>query len=342
MHTGHDVVPIEETNSYLKDILVKCAGALEERALKLGEAPEKLCESLEKERRQVEQAKESIRACFTEAREALDAKEIDMLRQLENVSSGPGGIDELSEELQSFEGTSSSIISSAKELLSQWESTPLTAEKASNVISISRAAKNAEELEKKYIVKKSHEILIDTEELKEETKKIMATVGGLKFSTRKIDIYACPENLVVNRIGASIATLSWDRTALDSEYCVREIDEGDDEEEEVEEEDDNEEWEGTVAYSGPDNWCTACWLDSDTEYSFRVRAKRDGVWSKWSKPVTITTKTLSFEEAVNDLKEAIGSSKACASICELLIYALGINNLITVYPLYFLYSLIRV
>lgn len=320
-HTDHDVIPIEKADSHLRDALKRSADVLEEKIAMLEEAPTNLCEVLERARHNVEQAKETVRACFTDVRKAIDAKEIGILSRLEGLYLSSDGIDALSEKLQSFTGTSSSICSSARELLSQWENTPLTAEKASNVVSISHTVKKAEKLEKKYFIEKSRSISIDTKEIEAETKEIITAVGNLEFSSKEVDICACPKNFVVSQIGVMYASLSWDRAAGDTEYSVKECNMDDDDEEE----EDDEEWEGINMHNGPNNWCSMCLLKPETEYSFRVRAKRDGIWSKWSETIMGVTKPLSFEGLVNDLKETLGSGKMWACICGALIHDFSTN-----------------
>lgn len=330
-HSGHKVIPIEEADSYLKALLDGCLVELKEKTPTLEEAPEKLYEKHEKDRSEIEKIKGIINECFIEARKALDEKEIEVLAELECLSSNVESADDsLGVELQSFTETLHPTYLSATDLESQWDEVPISAEKANKVMSVSSTIKAAKELSKRLNARKGHKIQFGTDEFKEKIKGIVSTISGLELSVTETYMDSGPEDFAVDRIGVSFANLSWKKTKLDSEYCVAVIKKG--EREKIV----GDEWTGRQTFVNIDNWHTVCQLRSNTEYLFRVKAKRNGAWSSWSEVASGKTNTLSIEAVVDDLSEVFWSKEACIDLCNLLTSLLGTNKRIA-YLLFFTY-----
>lgn len=142
-HKGHSTIPLGESSNELKTALEGSVSTIKRYQTALKEMPQRTNRLLDDTSVKTQEAAAVVRKGFAEIREALDKKEVEILKALEEKTMCEEEIRELTSGTQGLVEELPSILESAKTLLSNWDSSTLTAETASRVLSIERKQRAA-------------------------------------------------------------------------------------------------------------------------------------------------------------------------------------------------------
>ena len=331
------MVSVEESGAHLKRLAAGFAKTFEECEARLREAPARLSARHDRVRENVAAAQEAVVESFAEVRRALDAREAEVLMQLERELGCADTMDELAAELQAIADTLPGTSKQARELLAGWEGSALTAEKASVVVGLGKAARDAEALERRAEEECVQDIRVSTEGFATDMKGIAAAVAKVEPAVTVVRTATSPEGLCVSSIGATYVGLLWRREEGDTGYCVvAGKRRGNSNSNNSNSNSSNKggqnrntngngnrsggwEWNEEGVYTGADSMCVVVQLAPGTEHAFRVKARRgQWAWSKWSEVAVAKTAGLTLETAVDDLQKSLGNSSMCASMCKAL------------------------
>lgn len=288
-HKGHNVTTAEESGDFVKGILEASIGAIERELKSFQDIQERVPEGIDRIQSKKEQAKEFVKQHFDEIRRALDEKEIEMLKSIDEGVLGDEELEDLFVGAQNALDDLSSALVSGKALLNKISSQEFLAGNAYKAISIENKAKEISRIKNACADALSFAISMESGSFEDDAKRVAQLVSSLSSISIKRASTASPKNLSAKSVGPFFATLEWDR--------------------------DEEQEQGDFKYvvsiqNGEETTCVECnanrfsiaTLEPETVYVFKVRVKRGPTtMGEWSDGLTVKTATSSTVESVLEI-----------------------------------------
>lgn len=286
-HKGHDVIYLNESKPFLKDVLVKHNEVLERVIPVIEKIPQEAKQSLKNSQEKREAVKEMVMQKFNEIRKSVDTKESEILSNLEGDVSCDDRLVKLISNAQTNVKGLIAAASSGKNILGKWEATEVTQVLAHNVVCIIGKAKEASQMKNEYDDVCDCDVTFGTSKFEKMIDSVTASVTSTEVVHVKRVSFCEPRDFSTNEIGPFYVSLKWVKTKDDTECTVS-----------VQSDNSNREFNVTVGSEGS---VIVNGLSPDTVYKVASRVKRGDIVGKWSHALIVKTIPATTEKVLTAL-----------------------------------------
>lgn len=302
-HKGHCILTLDESKDIIKANLkrdikeLKSESKLLENARSYAEREIKTLQEVK------EQMKEIVRNGFKEIRDALAAKEVELIGFIDEKVGWEDDIVGTITRGQNFLGKLPQVLEKGKSFISLLDVADITPDIASEISSITDTKNEISKLLDDY----ESIICKNTADCEDFESKKLATISKIRkikeVSIKRVPLFG-PKNVTLNEIEPLTVVVKWDRNKLDDSYFISLQKEG-------------TTWSKDMVKSSKDNVYIVTQLEPGANYLFSVRAVRKGVISKWTIPVIIKTNFLMADSLIKRLKDCSSDAKACVETLKI-------------------------
>lgn len=260
-----------------------------------------------------EQMKEIVQNGFKEIRDALAAKEVELIGFIDEKVGHDDDIVGTITRGQNFLGKLPQVLEKGKSFISLLDVSDISPDIASEVSSIADAKNEINKLLDDYenVICKN---TIDCEDFESKKQAVISKIRKIKeISIKRVPLFG-PKNITLNEIEPLIVEVKWDRNKLDDSYFISLQKEG-------------TTWSKDMVKSSNNNVYNVTLLEPGANYLFSVRAVRGGVISKWTMPVIIKSNFIMADSLIKRLKDCSSDVKACVETLKIVKnFTDGCNN----------------
>lgn len=303
-HREHNVLPLDDSQDFVKTILEARIEALERDTHILEDVCKEARIEVERIQSTKKYVKERIHGRFNEIRELLKEKETVVMNAVENM--------QLEKEVESLASESNRILESlslmltkGKSFLDGWGSVkmaPKVINMVSSIVSKTDLIKGIEDTCNKVC---AYESFPEIDKFENEIKSISQSIEKLNRVEFKKIPYT-PKHLSFKNVGYFFVSLEWSENRLvndDDKYIIAMNKDG-------------TAWDPNSTFKCSDNKLSITTLEADTIYKFSVKIKRGELESRWSNVLKIKTPSASVESITESLKCGCNDVEICIKCLE--------------------------
>lgn len=300
-HRGHNVVPLEEANAFIRETLDASVKTMESEIPSLEEATDKTIEKMGEIQLKKDKAKEFVQDYFVKLRELLNTKETEVMTAIEKSQLGEELEQFLSDAQGAFDEISSGL-EGGKALLDSWDNggsnskMEVTPEVIQTVASAVERAKEIRSLMGTYKEACGYEVITNPKNFEDGVKNAIQSISKVGNVEFEMVLVIGPKELQAKDVGPFFVSLEWGKQSGDEKYTIAVQKEGSD-----------------CAYlESKENGITLASLEQDTTYKFSVRAQRGAIMSEWSDPLEVKTLVPTIEASLSALNRHCENEEICA------------------------------
>ena len=296
-------IPLKEPKDSLREKLSDSLRTIESEYGFVRDIPQKADEKIKNAEKEREKARTTVKQCLGSIRKALELKEAEVLKAIEDNTANDSKICGLISEAQDLLKSLSEALTIGRTLLSGWDDTSTTPDFVSKMTTVTNKAKEVIHIKRAFKETCGFETFVDTSELEKVANEITYSLSGTAGVTINRKPHR-PKDLALKCVGPSFALVEWKENDLDSfTVAIRK---------------DNEEWDPKKTAATEESKYAATCLEPDTTYKFCVQSKRGRIASEWSKVIELKTAKLTPEAIIIALTEMSNNEAICLETLALL------------------------
>lgn len=299
-HKDHCLSKVAGSEKNFMAILETCMSEFDHYLGGFNNAYNSLYDEVSVCRSQAKSVGEAIKSAFGKLRKAIDAREAELLGEVEREVARYNTEAKVLSEAKCV--SESKPIEKARAVLDNWKKTDAIAS-VKAVLSAEADVKKLKEFKALLGAHKEETVFVfDNEDVDEKVSAVIASYGKF-FAVRK---KRRPHNFTVHHVGALAAVVSWDKSSTFEKYCV------------LRKKKSEKEFEKEPVWEGVKNTCVLYRVSPNSEYDFCVKGLCGNAWSAESNVVHVKTADLTIKELA-DLKKKPDSRSTCVKVFRYII-----------------------